>query len=64
MQPPLDPVVGLAAHSGAQPRAAHGKPADIHQYDLLLNSSLLGEDVCADLIAQAARAKEATFQNA
>lgn len=42
----------------------HGKPSDIHQYDLLLNSSLLGEDVCADLIAQAARAKQATFQNA
>ena len=42
----------------------HGKPSDIHQYDLLLNSSLLGEDVCADLIAQAARAKLAALQNA
>ncbi len=33
--------------------------ADVHQYDLILNSSLLGEDVCAELIAQAARAREA-----
>jgi cytidylate kinase len=35
----------------------HRQPGDVYQYDLLLNSSLLGEDVCADLIAQAARAK-------
>jgi cytidylate kinase len=33
------------------------QPGDIYQYDLLLNSSLLGEDLCADLIVQAARAK-------
>jgi cytidylate kinase len=33
------------------------KSDEIHQYDLLLNSSLLGEDVCADLIVRAARAK-------
>jgi hypothetical protein len=33
------------------------QPADVHQYDLVLNSSLLGEDVCAELIAQAARAR-------
>jgi cytidylate kinase len=32
-------------------------PADVHQYDLLLNASQLGEDVCAELIAQAARAR-------
>jgi cytidylate kinase len=32
---------------------------DVHQYDLILNSSLLGEEVCAELIAQAARAREA-----
>jgi len=32
---------------------------DIYQYDLLLNSSLLGEDLCVELIAQAARAKQA-----
>jgi cytidylate kinase len=33
------------------------KPNDIYQYDLLVNSSLLGEDASAQLIAQAARAK-------
>ena len=35
----------------------HRKPADIYQYDLLLNTSLLGEERCADLIVQAAQAK-------
>jgi cytidylate kinase len=35
----------------------HRHPSDIYQYDLLLNSTLLGEDACAELIAQAARAK-------
>ena len=35
----------------------HRQPGDTHQYDLLLNSSLLGEEMCADLIAAAARAK-------
>jgi cytidylate kinase len=35
----------------------HRKPADVYQYDLLLNSSLLGEEACAQLIVQAARAK-------
>jgi cytidylate kinase len=35
----------------------HRQAADVYQYDLLLNSSLLGEDLCAELIAQAARAK-------
>jgi cytidylate kinase len=30
---------------------------DVHQYDLVLNSSFLGEDTCVELIAQAARAK-------
>jgi cytidylate kinase len=35
----------------------HRQPGDVYQYDLLLNSSLLGEELCADLIAQAARAK-------
>jgi hypothetical protein len=33
------------------------RPADVYQYDLLLNSSLLGEELCAELIVQAARAK-------
>jgi cytidylate kinase len=35
-------------------------PADVYQYDLLLNSSLLGEELCADLIVQAVRAKLAS----
>ena len=35
----------------------HRQPSDIYQYDLLLNSTLLGEELCAELIAQAARAK-------
>jgi hypothetical protein len=34
--------------------------SDIYQYDLLLNSSLLGEDLCVELIVQAARAKQAS----
>ncbi len=38
----------------------HRQPGDIYQYDLLLNSSLLGEEMCAELIAQAARAKLAS----
>lgn len=37
----------------------HRDPGDVHQYDVVLNSSLLGEDVCAELIAQAARARTA-----
>jgi cytidylate kinase len=37
----------------------HCHPGDVHQYDLVLNTGLLGEDVCAELIAQAARAREA-----
>ncbi len=37
----------------------HRDPSELHQYDLILNSSLLGEDVCAELIAQAARARTA-----
>jgi cytidylate kinase len=40
----------------------HRQPSDIYQYDLLLNTSLLGEDLCAELIAQAARAKLARMQ--
>jgi hypothetical protein len=39
----------------------HRQPSDIYQYDLLLNSSLLGEELCADMIAQAARAKLAAL---
>jgi cytidylate kinase len=36
--------------------------SDIYQYDLLLNSGLLGEDLCVELIAQAARAKQALLR--
>lgn len=32
-------------------------PSEVHQYDLLLNSSFLGEDACVTLIAQAVRVK-------
>jgi cytidylate kinase len=39
----------------------HRQAADVHQYDLVLNSSLLGEDLCAELIAHAARSKLATM---
>jgi hypothetical protein len=35
----------------------HRQPGDVYQYDLLLNSGVLGEDVCADLIARAATAR-------
>ncbi|MGE3806071.1 MAG: AAA family ATPase [Gemmataceae bacterium] len=35
----------------------HRQPSDVHQYDLVLNTSLLGEDLCAELIIAAARAK-------
>jgi len=42
----------------------HRKPADIHQYDLLVNSSLLGEDLSAQLIIRAAKAKLAAHNRA
>jgi cytidylate kinase len=35
----------------------HGRPQDPYPYDLLVNSSRLGEDPCAELIARAARIK-------
>ena len=35
----------------------HRQPGESHQYDLLLNSSLLGEELCAELVAGAARAR-------
>jgi hypothetical protein len=40
----------------------HRQPADVHQYHLVLNSSLLGEEVCAELIVQAAQARSAQIQ--
>jgi cytidylate kinase len=39
------------------PTHFHRQPGDIYQYDLILNSSLLGEDLAANLIAKAARFK-------
>lgn len=33
----------------------HTPPGDVQQYDLVLNTSQLGEEACAELIAQAAR---------
>lgn len=44
----------LAAHF-------HRQPTDVYPYDLLLNSSLLGEELCVDLIVRAARAKLAAL---
>jgi hypothetical protein len=35
----------------------HRHGADVHQYDILLNTSLLGEDVCAELIVTAAQGR-------
>jgi cytidylate kinase len=35
----------------------HRKPNDVHLYDMVLNTSLLGEERCADVIATAAKAK-------
>jgi len=40
----------------------HRQPSEIHYYDLILNSFLLGEETCADLIAEAARAKQAALE--
>jgi cytidylate kinase len=37
------------------------QPGDVHQYDLVLNTTLLGEERCADLIVHAARAKGNLF---
>ena len=41
----------------------HRDPADVHQYDLVLNSSLLGEERCAELIVHAAQTKLALLSN-
>ena len=42
----------------------HRQPTEVYQYDLLLNSKLLGEEISAELIAQAARAKLAALRRA
>ena len=42
----------------------HRNPDDVHQYDLLLNTSLLGEELCAELICRAAQAKKQSMLEA
>ena len=37
----------------------HRQPSDLYEYDMVLNTSGLGEEMCAELIVQAARAKAA-----
>ncbi|GBD37637.1 Cytidylate kinase [bacterium HR36] len=37
-------------------------PNEVHQYDLVLNSSLLGVEACAQVIVTAARYKQATLE--
>ena len=39
----------------------HQRPSETCLYDLVLNSTSLGEDLCAELILQAARARQAAF---
>ncbi len=39
----------------------HRTPDDVHQYDMILDSSRLGEELCAELIAQAAKARSEQF---
>src|SRR5262249_35819348 len=41
----------------------HRKPDDVHQYDMVLNTSLLGEELSGELILQAARAKTEAMGN-
>ena len=36
-------------------------PGDVHQYDVVLNSSLVGEDGCAELVARAAELRGETI---
>lgn len=42
----------------------HRDANDIYQYDLLLNSSALGEDLCVELIVHAAQVKQAAHVEA
>jgi cytidylate kinase len=39
----------------------HRDVGDVHQFDMVLNTSLLGEERCADLIVHGARAKAAAL---
>ncbi len=45
----------LTRHLGVQ-------PAEVHWYDLVLNSSKLGEELCANLIVTAARGKQPLYE--
>jgi cytidylate kinase len=45
----------MAKHFGRQ-------AGDVHQYDLVLNSSFLGEDLCTDLLVTAARGRAEPWQ--
>lgn len=40
------------------------QPNDVYQYDLVLNSALLGEELCSELVVQAVRAKLHTLRGA
>jgi cytidylate kinase len=42
----------------------HHEPGEVHQYDLVLNSSLLGEELCAELIVHAVRSRTAGQEGA
>jgi cytidylate kinase len=39
----------------------HCKPGEVHQYDMVLNTSLLGEEASAEIIVQAAKLKLAAL---
>lgn len=39
----------------------HRSPSDVHQYDLVLNTSYLGEELCADIMVHAAKEKLASL---
>ncbi len=42
----------------------HQRSAEPHQFDMVLNSTSLGEELCANLILQAAKAKQEAFSSA
>jgi hypothetical protein len=42
----------------------HQRSAEPHQFDLVLNSTSLGEELCADLILQAAKVKQEALASA
>lgn len=42
----------------------HQRSSEPHQFDMVLNSTSLGEELCANLILQAAKAKQEAFPSA